>query len=195
MAIARRSSPTPTGKPVAGRGVHLELQKMTLRFGDARSRGRRKRAAVDEVRYRCDGRRHLGRATRSRVTSHAAVTRAVSRARKLRRCARAMRARPTFKSSPSERARPIGGISDPNAVAVEARQESSTRSATRRRALVASPYARADVYFSVVRNDAIYRTTLRNVTRRGTRQLQGHAADAAQCGGRSRRRARGAGCR
>jgi len=54
------------------------------------------------------------------------------------------------------------GLSDPNAVAVklDKKQYAPGETAT---ALVASPYARADVYFAVIRNDAIYRTTLHDV--------------------------------
>ena len=54
------------------------------------------------------------------------------------------------------------GLSDPNAVAVklDKKQYAIGDTAT---ALIGSPYANADVYLAVVRNDAIYRTTLRGV--------------------------------
>ena len=55
------------------------------------------------------------------------------------------------------------GLSDPNAVAVKLDKTQYAIGGTAS-ALVASPYARADVYFAVVRNDVIYRTTLRGVS-------------------------------
>ena len=74
-----------------------------------------------------------------------------------------MRAPARFRSSRSARARPIGGSPITNAVAVklDKKQYAIGDTAT---ALVASPYAHADVYLAVVRNDAIYRTTLHNVS-------------------------------
>ena len=55
------------------------------------------------------------------------------------------------------------GQSDPNAVAVELDKKSYAVGDTAT-AVVASPFDRADVYVSVIRGDALYRTTLRNVS-------------------------------
>ncbi len=55
------------------------------------------------------------------------------------------------------------GLSDPNAVAVKLDKKQYAIGDTAA-ALVASPYAHADVYLAVVRNDAIYRTTLHDVS-------------------------------
>jgi uncharacterized protein YfaS (alpha-2-macroglobulin family) len=60
------------------------------------------------------------------------------------------------------------GLSDPNAVAVKLDKKDYAVGDTAT-ALVASPYVDADVYFAVVRNDAIYRTTLHDV--RGTTRV------------------------
>jgi alpha-2-macroglobulin len=55
------------------------------------------------------------------------------------------------------------GLSDSNAVAVKLDKKQYAIGQTAS-ALVASPYTSADVYFAVVRNDVIYRTTLHNVS-------------------------------
>ena len=55
------------------------------------------------------------------------------------------------------------GLSDPNAVAVKLDKQQYAIGDTAN-ALIASPYAKADVYLAVVRNDTIYRTTLRGVS-------------------------------
>ena len=55
------------------------------------------------------------------------------------------------------------GLSDPNAVAVQLDKKQYAAGDTAS-ALVASPYAKADIYFSVVRNDVMYRTTLHDVS-------------------------------
>jgi alpha-2-macroglobulin len=55
------------------------------------------------------------------------------------------------------------GLSDTNAVAVKLDKKQYAIGDTAA-ALVASPYAHADVYLAVVRNDAIYRTTLHDVS-------------------------------
>jgi uncharacterized protein YfaS (alpha-2-macroglobulin family) len=54
------------------------------------------------------------------------------------------------------------GLSDPNAVAVKLDRKQYAIGDTAS-ALIASPYARADLYLAVVRNDTIYRTTLHDV--------------------------------
>ncbi len=61
------------------------------------------------------------------------------------------------------------GLSDPNAVAVKLDKQQYAIGDTAS-ALIASPYAKADVYLAVVRNDTIYRTTLRGVQRRRARE-------------------------
>lgn len=55
------------------------------------------------------------------------------------------------------------GLSDPNAVAVKLDKKQYAVGETAS-ALVASPYGRADIYFAVVRNDTIYRTTMHDVS-------------------------------
>jgi uncharacterized protein YfaS (alpha-2-macroglobulin family) len=55
------------------------------------------------------------------------------------------------------------GLSDPNAVAVKLDKKQYAIGDTAS-ALIASPYAHADVYLAVVRGDTIYRTTLHDVS-------------------------------
>jgi uncharacterized protein YfaS (alpha-2-macroglobulin family) len=55
------------------------------------------------------------------------------------------------------------GLSDANAVAVKLDKKQYAIGATAS-ALVASPYTNADVYFAVVRNDVLYRTTIHSVS-------------------------------
>ncbi len=135
-----------------------------VHVGDAGSRGRRKRAAGDQIRYRRDGRRHLRRRRRSPRSSRRPMPARIASLRTLaaRDAARARRARRESKSSRSAPARPIGGCNDPNAVAVklDKKQYAVGDTAT---ALIASPFADADVYVAVVRSDTIYRTTLHGV--------------------------------
>ena len=161
---------------------------------DRRARGA-SRAAEDDVRRR---RRRKTRAARTRSSrssttpSRAPTSRSGAIAGNVSAHAAAMpgpyrvvanfggagreraRSATTSKSLRSARARPTGGSSDPNAVAVklDKKQYAIGDTAT---ALVASPFAQADVYFAVVRNDALYRTTLHDVSGSVRVHVQDHA--------------------
>jgi len=148
------------GQPISGRSIHLELQKMTYT------------SATQEV----EGGESAQQAIKYDTVASADVTsndKPVSVAL-TPRDAGPYRVRANFSDAKSDasatdiQAFAYGageadwGQSDPNAVAVELDKKSYAvgDSAT---ALVASPFADADVYFAVLRGDSMYRTVLRDV--------------------------------
>ena len=77
------------------------------------------------------------------------------------------------------------GASDPTVVPVQLDKKTYAIGDTAT-ALIASPFERADVYFAVVRGDAIYRTTLRDVHGAARISFKIIARHAAECRGRRR---------
>lgn len=149
------------GKPVSGRSVRLELQKMTYVSATQEIEGGE--SADQSVKYDTvataqvtSGDRPVtaqltpGDAGAYRVTANFGEARSDAGATDIQVFA--------FGSGEAD-----WGLEDANAVAVKLDKKQYAPGETAS-ALVASPYAKSDIYLSVVRNDAIYRTTLRGVS-------------------------------
>ncbi|HZY97341.1 MAG TPA: Ig-like domain-containing protein [Candidatus Cybelea sp.] len=148
------------GKPIAGRGVHLELQKMTYTSATQEVEGGE--AAQQAIKY--------DTVATADLTSGDTPTSATLTPNDVG----PYRVRANFSGSRSDGSatdiqvfafgagEADWGLSDTNAVAVklDKKQYAIGENAS---ALVGSPYDRSDVYLAVVRGDTIYRTTLHNV--------------------------------
>ncbi len=149
------------GRVISGRSVHLELQKMT--FVSATQEVEGGENAQQSIKYDTVGSADVTSGddpvTAQLTPSETGVYRVFANFGGARDAASATSIQ-VFAFGPGEA---DWGLSDPNAVAVklDKKQYAIGETAT---ALVASPYAKADVYFAVVRNDALYRTTLRGVS-------------------------------
>jgi uncharacterized protein YfaS (alpha-2-macroglobulin family) len=158
----------PDGKPISGRSVHVELQKMTYVSATQEVEGGE--SAQQAIKYDTVASADVSSAdspvTAQLTPSDTGSYRVLATLRQAQgdtggaRDAASATSIQIFAFGPGEA---DWGLSDPNAVAVklDKKQYAIGDTAT---ALVASPYAKADVYFSVVRNDALYRTTLRGVS-------------------------------
>ncbi len=149
------------GKAIAGRGIHLELQKMTYT------------SATQEV----EGGASAQQAIKYDTVAMADVTSSDKpvTASLVPPGAGPYRVRASFPGAKGEASateiqvfafgagEADWGLTDTNAVAVKLDKKQYAMGDTAA-ALVASPYAHADVYLAVVRNDAIYRTTLHDVS-------------------------------
>jgi hypothetical protein len=152
------------GNPVTGRAVHLELQKMT--FVSATQEEEGGESAQQAIKYDTVATADITSGERP-VTAE--LTPNDTGAYRVFASFGAARGATSASSATSIQVFAFGagqadwGLSDPNAVAVklDKKQYAPGDTAT---ALVASPYAKADIYFSVVRDDTIYRTTLRGVS-------------------------------
>jgi uncharacterized protein YfaS (alpha-2-macroglobulin family) len=151
----------PAGNAIAGRSVHLELQKMTYTSATQEVEGGD--SAQQAVKYET--------VDTTDVTSGAKpVT-----ANLTPRDAGPYRVRANFDGAKSDASatdiqvfafgtgESDWGQTDPNVVAVELDKKSYAIGDTAT-ALVASPFAKADIYFSVVRGDTIYRTVVRGAS-------------------------------
>lgn len=148
-------------KAVAGRGVHFELQKMTYVSATQQEEGGE--SAQQAIKY--DTVAATDATSGDKPVSVQLTPPDVGSYRVLANFAGAKSAASSssiqiFAFGPGEA---DWGLSDPNAVAVklDKKQYGIGETAT---ALVASPYAKADVYFAVIRNDTLYRTALRGVS-------------------------------
>ncbi|MBV8067384.1 MAG: alpha-2-macroglobulin family protein, partial [Candidatus Eremiobacteraeota bacterium] len=168
-AVGKAGSPMPIkvivtnadGKSIAGRAVHFELQKMTYVAATQEVEGGEN--AVQSVKYAT-----IASADTTSGDQPVSVNLTPSDAGPFRifanfggaRSAASASSIQVFAFGPGEA---DWGMSDPNAVAVklDKKQYNIGDTAT---ALVASPFGRGDVYFAVVRSEAIYRTTMRGVT-------------------------------
>ena len=152
------------GNPVTGRAVHLELQKMT--FVSATQEEEGGESAQQAIKYDTMATADV---TSGEKPVTAELTPNDAGAYRVFATFGAARGAASASSATSVQVFAFGsgeadwGLSDPNAVAVklDKKQYAAGDTAT---ALVASPYAKADIYFSVVRNDTIYRTTLHGVS-------------------------------
>jgi uncharacterized protein YfaS (alpha-2-macroglobulin family) len=152
------------GKPVSGRAVHLELQRMT--FVSATQEEEGGESAQQAIKYETVATADV---TSGDTGVSAQLTPNDTGAYRVYATFREMKGAASAASASSIQVFAFGpgeadwGVSDPNSVAVklDKKQYGAGETAT---ALVASPYANADVYFSVIRNDTIYRTTLHNVS-------------------------------
>ena len=153
------------GKAIAGRAVHLELQKMTYTSATQEEEGGEN--ADQSIKYTTvsSADAHLGRQGRHRAPD-AERRRAVPYQRDLRQ-AQGDKQRATSATQIQVFAFGAGeadwGLPDPNAVAIKLDKKQYAIGDTAN-ALIASPYGHADVYVAVVRNDVIYHTTLHDVT-------------------------------
>ncbi|MGA9944652.1 MAG: Ig-like domain-containing protein, partial [Candidatus Cybelea sp.] len=149
------------GKTIAGRGVHFELQKMTYVSATQEEEGGE--SAQQAIKYDT-----VATADTTSGDKPASVQLTPPEVGSYRVLANFAGARSAASAS-SIQVFAFGageadwGLSDPNAVAVklDKKQYGTGETAT---ALVASPYAKADVYFAVIRNDTLYRTTLHGVS-------------------------------
>jgi alpha-2-macroglobulin len=148
------------GKPVVGRAVHLELQKMTYVSATQEVEGGQ--TAQQAIKYETVS---AGDATSGDAAATVGLT--PPDAGPYRVFANFAGAR-SGASATSIQVFAFGqgeadwGLTDPNAVAVKLDKKQYAIGDTAS-ALIASPYAKADVYFAVVRNDVLYRTMLRGV--------------------------------
>jgi len=151
----------PDGKPLAGRIVHLQLQKMTYVSATQAVEGGE--SAQQAVKYDTVATADVtsgDQPVSAKLTPNdAGPYRIFANFGDARSDASASEIQVfAFGTGAAD-----WGISDPTAVAVKLDRKEYAIGETAS-ALVASPYARADVYLAVVRNDVIYRTTLRGVT-------------------------------
>ena len=151
----------PTGKGEAGRTVHLQLQKMTYVAATQEVEGGE--TAQQAIKYDTVATAEVssgdGPVTALLTPRDVGPYRVFANFGDAHSDASATTIQ-VFAFGPGEA---DWGLSDTNAVAVKLDKKQYAIGQTAS-ALVASPYARADVYFAVVRNDVIYRTTLRGVS-------------------------------
>ncbi|HKE36339.1 MAG TPA: alpha-2-macroglobulin family protein, partial [Candidatus Baltobacteraceae bacterium] len=152
------------GHAIAGRGVHLTLQKMTYTSATQEVEGGE--SAQQSIEYTDAGSTDV---TSGQAAVDAQLTpsdpgpyRVVANFAGAQGDATSTDYQ-VFAFGPGEA---DWGLSDPNAVAVKLDKKSYSPGDTAT-AMVASPYANSDVYVSVVRGDTLYRTTLRGVNGAG----------------------------
>ncbi len=172
-AVGKAGSPMPIrvivtdadGKPVAGRAVHLALQKMTYVSATQEEEGGE--SAQQAIKYdtvaTADVTSGDQPVTAQLTPSDAGPYRILATLRHAQRDTTPDPTATTIQIFAFGAGEADWGMNDPNAVAVKLDKKQYAIGATAT-ALVASPYANADVYFAVVRNDVIYRTTLRGVS-------------------------------
>jgi hypothetical protein len=158
----------PDGKAIAGRAVHLELQKMTYTSATQEEEGGEN--AQQAIKYDTvatadvtSGKQPVtAQLTPSDVGPYRVVATFAGGAGD--KGSKQKDASATdiqvFAFGPGEA---DWGLEDSNAVAIKLDKKQYAVGATAT-ALIASPYDRADVYLAVVRNDVIERTTLRGVS-------------------------------
>lgn len=148
------------GKTIAGRSVHLEMQKMTYTSATQEEEGGE--TAQQSIKYDTVASADITSGEQpvtARLTpSDVGPYRVLARPAGARGNASATQIQ-VFAFGPGEA---DWGLADSNAVAIklDKKQYAVGKTAT---ALIASPYDHADVYLAVVRNDVIYRTTLHDV--------------------------------
>ncbi|MFY9718280.1 MAG: alpha-2-macroglobulin family protein [Candidatus Cybelea sp.] len=154
------------GKPIGGRRVHLELQKMTYTSATQEEEGGEN--ADQSIKYDTVAAADVTSAaqpvTASLTPSDVGPYRVVAtspqgQGDKARIAASATMIQ-VFAFGAGEA---DWGLQDNNAVAVKLDKKRYAIGATAT-ALIASPYGRSDLYLAVVRNDVIYRATLRDVS-------------------------------
>ena len=152
------------GKPIAGRPVHLELQKMTYTSATQEEEGGEN--ADQSIKYTTVSTAEVtsaGKAVTAQLTPSDVGPYRVNAT-----FARAQGDKPRAASATQIQVFAFGageadwGLQDTNAVAIKLDKKQYAIGDTAN-ALIASPYDHADVYVAVVRNDVIYRTTLHGV--------------------------------
>jgi len=149
------------GKAVAGRSVHLELQKMTYTSATQEEEGGEnaqqaiKYATVANADVTSEDQPVTAQLTPSETGSY----RVIATPAGARNAASATEIQVfAFGSGEAD-----WGLTDSNAVAIKLDKKQYGIGETAN-ALIASPYDRADIYIAVVRNDTLYRTTLHDVS-------------------------------
>lgn len=153
------------GKAIAGRAVHLELQKMTYTSATQEEEGGEN--ADQSIKYTTVSTADVTSADKA-VTAPLTpndvgpyrVNATFAQARNDKQRAASATQIQVFAFGAGEA---DWGLQDANAVAIKLDKKQYAIGDTAN-ALIASPYDRADVYVAVVRNDAIYRTTLHGVS-------------------------------
>jgi hypothetical protein len=156
------------GKALAGRSVHLELQKMTYTSATQEEEGGENAqqaityATVASADVVSGDHPVTAQLTPSDAGSYRVIaTPAVLRqAQDDKRNAASATEIQVFAFGAGEA---DWGLTDPNAVAIKLDKKQYAIGETAN-ALIASPYDRADIYIAVVRNDTLYRTTMHNVS-------------------------------
>ncbi|MBV9720005.1 MAG: Ig-like domain-containing protein [Candidatus Eremiobacteraeota bacterium] len=149
------------GAPISGRAVHLELQKMNYVSATQEIEGGE--TAVQAIKYETVASEDVTSGDQP-VTAQLVPTDAGPY-----RLFANFGGAPNAASNSSVQIFAFGGgeadwgSSDPNSVAVKL-DKKEYAIGDFAGAMIASPYEHADVYFAVVRNDVIYRTTMRNVS-------------------------------
>jgi uncharacterized protein YfaS (alpha-2-macroglobulin family) len=156
------------GKALAGRSVHLELQKMTYTSATQEEEGGEN--AQQAIKYRTVSSVDVVSGdhpvTAPLTASDSGPYRVIATPAVLRQAQDDKRNRASateiqvfaFGSGEAD-----WGLTDSNAVAIKLDKKQYAIGETAN-ALIASPYDRADIYIAVVRNDTLYRTTMRNVS-------------------------------
>ncbi|MFY9631859.1 MAG: Ig-like domain-containing protein [Candidatus Cybelea sp.] len=153
------------GKAIAGRAVHLELQKMTYTSATQEEEGGEN--ADQSIKYTTVSSADLTSADKA-VTAHLTPS-DVGPYRINATFAQAQGDKQRATSATQIQVFAFGagqadwGLQDANAVAIKLDKKQYAIGDTAN-ALIASPYGHADVYVAVVRNDVIYHTTLHDVT-------------------------------
>ncbi len=149
------------GKAVAGRGVHLELQKMTYTSVTQEEEGGEN--AQQAIKYESVSSADVTSAaqpvTAQLTPSDVGPYRLVANFSGARNAASATMTQ-IFAFGAGEA---DWGLTDNNAVAIKLDKKRYAIGDTAT-AMIASPYDHADIYLAVVRNDVIYRTTFRGVS-------------------------------
>jgi hypothetical protein len=149
------------GKAIAGRSVHLELQKMIYTSATQEEEGGEN--AQQAIKYQnvansdvVSGDRPV---TAQLTPSDAGSYRVIATPAGARNGATATQIQVfAFGSGEAD-----WGLTDSNAVAIKLDKKQYAIGETAN-ALIASPYDHADIYLAVIRNDTLYRTTMRNVS-------------------------------
>jgi hypothetical protein len=149
------------GKAIAGRSVHLELQKMIYTSATQEEEGGEN--AQQAIKYQnvansdvVSGDRPV---TAQLTPSDAGSYRVIATPAGARNGATATQIQVfAFGSGEAD-----WGLTDANAVAIKLDKKQYSIGETAN-ALIASPYDHADIYLAVIRNDTLYRTTMRNVS-------------------------------
>ncbi len=149
------------GKALAGRAVHLELQKMTYTSATQEEEGGEN--AQQAIKYATVASADVVSGnhpvTASLTPSDSGSYRVIATPAGARNAASATEIQ-VFAFGAGEA---DWGLTDPNAVAIKLDKKQYAIGETAN-ALIASPYDRADIYIAVVRNDTLHRTTMRNVS-------------------------------
>ncbi len=148
------------GRAIAGRSLHLELQKMTYTSATQQVEGGE--SAQQAVKYETVASADATSADKAIVVNLTPTAAGPYRVRANFGGAKGDASATDIQIFAFGAGEVDWGQSDPNSVAVQLDKKSYAVGDTAT-ALIASPFDRADVYVAVIRGDALYRTTLHDV--------------------------------